>query len=314
VSAPDFPTAELVDVNGVTLEVFSAGAGGARGPMVLCHGFPELAYSWRHQIPVLTAAGYHVIAPNQRGYGRSSRPEAVTDYDITHLTGDLTALLDHFGYDDAVFVGHDWGAIVVWSLAMLHRERVRALINLSVPFLERGPTDWLSFWEEHLGGDFYIVHFNRRPGVADKVFDANTENFLRNLYRTRQWQHPPRDLGPGMAMINLATAAEGPGDLMMSEAELQTFVEAFRHSGFTGGINWYRNFARNWEIMGRVPERVEQPALMIHGRYDMVPAKPNLAEFVPNVEVHTLPCGHWIQQELPEETNRLMLDWLAARG
>jgi pimeloyl-ACP methyl ester carboxylesterase len=314
VSAPDFPTAELIDVNGVALEVFSAGAGGARGPMVLCHGFPELAYSWRHQIPVLTAAGYHVIAPNQRGYGRSSRPEAVTDYDITHLTGDLTALLDHFGYDDAVFVGHDWGAIVVWSLAMLHRDRVRALINLSVPFLERGPTDWLSFWEEHLGGDFYIVHFNRRPGVADKVFDANTENFLRNLYRTRQWQHPPRDLGPGMAMINLATAAEGPGDLMMSEAELQTFVEAFRHSGFTGGINWYRNFARNWEIMGRVPERVEHPALMIHGRYDMVPAKPNLAEFVPNVEVHTLPCGHWIQQELPEETNRLMLDWLAARG
>jgi pimeloyl-ACP methyl ester carboxylesterase len=141
-----------------------------------------------------------------------------------------------------------------------------------------------------------------------------SENFLRNLYRTRQWQHPPRDLGPGMAMINLATAAEGPGDLMMSEAELQTFVEAFRHSGFTGGINWYRNFARNWEIMGRVPERVEHPALMIHGRYDMVPAKPNLAEFVPNVEVHTLPCGHWIQQELPEETNRLMLDWLAARG
>jgi pimeloyl-ACP methyl ester carboxylesterase len=314
VSVPDFPKAELVDVNGITLEVFSAGSGGAMGPIVLCHGFPELAYSWRHQISVLTAAGYHVIAPNQRGYGRSSRPAAVTDYDIIHLTGDLTALLDHFGYEDAVFVGHDWGAIVVWSLAMLHRDRVRSLINLSVQFLERGPTDWLSFWEEHLGGDFYIVHFNRQPGVADRVFDANTENFLRNLYRTRQWQHPPRDLGPGMAMINLATAAEIPGELMMSEAELQVFVDAFRHSGFTGGINWYRNFARNWQILGSVRQRVDQPALMIHGQYDMVPAKPNLAEFVPNVEVHTLPCGHWIQQELPAETNRLMLDWLASRA
>lgn len=308
---PDFPAAEFVDVNGVTLEVFSAGAGGPKGPIVLCHGFPELAYSWRHQIPVLVAAGYHVIAPNQRGYGRSSRPQAVTDYDITHLTGDIAALLDHFGYDDAVFVGHDWGAIVVWSLAMLHRPRVRALINLSVPFLERGTTNWLSFWEQHLGGDFYIVHFNRQPGVADAVFDAHTENLLRNLYRTRQWEQPPRDPGPGMALINLATATEAPGDPLMSEAELAVFVGAFRHSGFTGGINWYRNFARNWEIMGTVDERVDQPALMIHGQYDMVPAKPNLAEFAPHVEVHTLPCGHWIQQELPEETNRLMLDWLA---
>jgi pimeloyl-ACP methyl ester carboxylesterase len=312
-SIADFPLPQFIDVNGVTLEVFETGAGGAAGPIVLCHGWPELAWSWRHQVPVLAAAGYHVIVPNQRGYGRSSRPAAVADYDIVHLTGDLAALLDHFGYDDAIFVGHDWGAIVVWSLAMRHRARVRALINLSVPFLERGPTDWVSFWEQHLGGDFYIVHFNRQPGVADRVFDANTENFLRNLYRTGQWNHPPRDLGAGMPLINLATATDMPGELLMSEDELAVFVDAFRHSGFTGGINWYRNFTRNWTILGAERQQVDQPALMIHGRYDMVPAKADLQRFVPDVEVHTLPCGHWIQQEQPDATNRLMLDWLQRR-
>ncbi|MEQ8859506.1 MAG: alpha/beta hydrolase [Pseudomonadales bacterium] len=307
----EFPEAEFIDVNGVTLEVFTAGAPGRAEPLVLCHGWPEHAYSWRHQIPALAAAGYHVIVPNQRGYGRSSRPEAVTDYDIVHLCGDLCALLDHFGYQDATFVGHDWGAIVVWNLAMLHPHRVRGVINLSVPFLVRGETDWVSFWEQHLGNDFYIVHFNRQPGEADRVFEANTENFLRNMYRTRQWEQEPADLGPGMPLLAMATRPDMPGELMMSEAELAVFVDAFRHSGFTGGINWYRNFSRNWQILADVPQRVTQPALMIHGSHDMVPPNPQLEQYVPDVEVHTLPCGHWIQQEQPEETNRLLLDWLA---
>jgi pimeloyl-ACP methyl ester carboxylesterase len=307
----DFPQPVFIDVNGITLEVFAAGAPGR--PIVLCHGFPELAYSWRHQIAPLVAAGYHVIAPNQRGYGRSSRPVPVADYDIHHLCGDLAALLDHYGYDDAIFVGHDWGAIVVWNMAMLHPERVRALANLSVPFLERGPTDWVSFWEKHLGGDFYIVHFNRQPGVADAAFGANVERLLGNLYRTRQWLAPPREPRPGMAMINLALADDPAGDPLMSDAELAVFVDGFRHSGFTGPINWYRNFTRNWETTADVRQRVDQPVLMIHGRYDMVPPNPKLAEFAPNSEVHVLDCGHWIQQEEPAATNRLLLDWLARR-
>jgi pimeloyl-ACP methyl ester carboxylesterase len=308
-----FPDPQLIDLNGVRLEVFEAGRRGPAGPVVLCHGWPELAYSWRHQIQALADAGYHVLAPNQRGYGGSSSPAAVQEFDIHHLCGDLVALLDHYGYEDAVFVGHDWGAIVVWNLAMLHPGRVRAVANLSVPFLERGSQDWVSFWESRLGGDFYIVHFNRQPGVADRVFEAHTENFLRNLYRTRQWLDAPRDPGPGMALLNLATAADVPGELMMSEAELAVFVETFRRSGFTGGINWYRNFTRNWETTADVRQRVDQPALMIYGRYDMVPPNPKLEEFVPDVEIHTLECGHWIQQEQPEATNRLLIDWLARR-
>ena len=309
----EFPRAQLIEVGDVTLEVFTAGEDSGRqgrGPIVLCHGWPELAYSWRHQIPALVDAGFHVIIPNQRGYGRSSRPDSVEAYDIHHLCGDLVGLLERFGYRDAVFAGHDWGAIVVWNLAMLHRGRVRGVINLSVPLLVRGEKDWVSFWEERLGEDFYIVHFNRQPGVADRVFAEHTESFLRNLYRTRQWEAPPVDLGAGMPLINLATAPTMPGELMMSEAELGVFVESFRHSGFTGGINWYRNFTRNWQTTAHVPQRVEQPTLMIYGRYDAVPPNPDLSRYVPDVQTHTLECGHWIQQEKPEETNALMLEWL----
>ena len=309
-----FPTAEFIDVNGITLEVFSAGDPGG-SPIVLSHGWPECAYSWRHQIEPLVDAGHHVIVPNQRGYGRSSCPEPVADYDIHHLCGDLVGLLDYFGHDDAVFVGHDWGAIVVWNLAMLHPGRVLAVVNLSVPFLERSAKDPIDAFEEAMGSDFYIVHFNRQPGVADAAFGANTANFLRNIYRTGQWRDQPRDLAPGMMLINMAKAdaADMPGQLMMSEAELAVFISSFEQSGFTGGINWYRNFGRNWETTAEVRQRVDQPALMLHGRYDMVPPNPRLETYVPDVETHTLDCGHWIQQERPDETNRLILDWLARR-
>ena len=305
-----FPDSQRIKANGIELEVFQAGAG---RPIVLCHGWPEHAYSWRRQIPALADAGYHVIVPNQRGYGASSKPKETAAYDIEHLTGDLTALLDHFGCQDALFVGHDWGALVVWGLALMHPERLAGLINLSVPFLVRGEREWVGFWEERLGPDFYIVHFNRQPGVADAVFDANPERFLRNLYRTGQWRSPMPAARPGMALINLAQTDAPAGELMMSEAELAVFVESFRRSSFTPGLNWYRNFTRNWEILGRFPERVRQPALMIYGRYDLVPQSEALPSIAPDLEAATLECGHWIQQEQPEETNRLMLDWLARR-
>ena len=161
---------------------------------MLCHGWPEHAFSWRHQVPALAAAGYHVIVPNQRGYGNSSRPAEVTDYDIEHLSGDLVALLDHYGYEDATFVGHDWGAFVVWGLTLLHPNRVNKVINLSLPYQERGEKPWIEFMEAVLGGDFYFVHFNRQPGVADAVFEENTFRFLRNLYRKNE---PPAEPQPG---------------------------------------------------------------------------------------------------------------------
>ncbi|MET8828568.1 alpha/beta hydrolase [Streptomyces sp. NPDC004610] len=303
----EFPEPTLISVNGVELEVFEAGRRNGAKPIVLCHGWPEHAFSWRHQIPALAAAGHHVIVPNQRGYGNSSRPADVTAYDIEHLSGDLVALLDRYGYDDATFVGHDWGAMVVWGLALLHPDRVNKVINLSLPYQERGERPWIEVMEEMLGGDFYFVHFNRQPGVADAVFEENTFQFLRNLYRKNE---PPVEPRPGMALIELARAEKPLGDPVMSDSELAVFVSAFTSSGFTGGVNWYRNLDRNWQLLADVDPVVRHPALMIYGDRDVIRRSERLAESVPRVEVVGLDCGHWIQQEKPDETNRVILEWL----
>lgn len=303
----DFPKPSMISVNGIELEVFEAGQQNAGKPIVLCHGFPEHAFSWRHQIPALVKAGYHVIVPNQRGYGNSSRPAEVTDYDIEHLTGDLVALLDHFGYADATFIGHDWGANVVWNLALLYPKRVNGVINLALPYQERGEKPWIEWMEEMYGGDFYFVHFNRQPGVADSILEENTSRFLGNIFRKNLPLLPPE---PGMLMINLARAEQTLGEPIMSEDELAVYVSSFEASGFTGSINWYRNLDRNWHILASVNPIVHQPALMIYGDRDMIPKFERLPEFVPNVDVVSLDCGHCIQQELPEETNQAILNWL----
>jgi pimeloyl-ACP methyl ester carboxylesterase len=303
----DFPKPTLIAVNGIELEVFEAGLENAGNPIVLCHGWPEHAFSWRHQVPALAAAGYHVIVPNQRGYGNSSRPSNVADYDIEHLSGDLIALLDHYGYRDATFMGHDWGANVVWGLAMLHRERVKNIINLALPYQARTERPWIEFMEEFFGGDNYFVHFNRLPGVTDAVLDKNVSQFLRNMFRKNVPPAPPE---PGMMMINLARAEAPLGEPLMSDNELAVFVSAFEKAGFTSSINWYRNLDRNWHILADANPIIQKPTLMIYGDRDLIPKSENLTDFVPNVEVVNLDCGHCIQQELPNETNEAILNWL----
>lgn len=303
----DFPKPTFVSVNDVKLEVFEAGSQNAGNPIVLCHGWPENAFSWRYQIPALVEAGYHVIVPNQRGYGNSSCPTEVTAYDIEHLSGDLIALLDHYGYKDATFVGHDWGAMVVWGLALLHPNRVNKVINLSLPYQERGETPWIEFMEQVLGSDYYFVHFNRQPGVADAVLDENTSRFLRNLYRKNE---PLREPEPGMAMINLARGDKPLGEPLMSDSELAVFEAAFKSTGFTSSINWYRNLDRNWHLLADVNPIIQVPTLMIYGDRDVIPKSERLTVFVPNVDIVNLECGHWIQQEKPQETNKAILKWL----
>lgn len=303
----EFPEPTLIPVNDVELEVFEKGGENGGPPVVLCHGWPEHAFAWRHQVSALAEAGYHVIVPNQRGYGNSSRPTEVTGYDIEHLSGDLVALLDHYGYETATFVGEDWGAMVVWGLTLLHPDRVNGVVALSVPYLERGDRPWLELIEGMLGSDYYMVHFNRQPGVADAVLERNTFRFLRNLYRRNQ---PPAAPEPGNAMITLATSEVPVGDPVMSDDELAVFVSAFEASGFTPSINWYRNLDRNWHLLSEVDPIIRQPALMIYGDRDLVAKNERIAQFVPNVEVVDLDCGHWISQEMPYETNQVLLNWL----
>lgn len=307
----NFPNSTIVSVNAIELEVFEAGQQNIGKPIVLCHGWPEHAFSWRFQIPALVAAGYHVIVPNQRGYGNSSRPSEVAAYDIENLSADLVALLDHYGYEKATFVGHDWGAMVVWGLTLLHPERVDKVINLALPYQARGEKPWLELMEQFLGGDYYFVHFNRQPGIADAILEENTSQFLRNIFRKNVPAAPPE---PGMMMINLAKEEAPLGEPIMNDSALAVFVSAFKTSGFTGSINWYRNLDRNWHLLANVNPIIQQPTLMIYGSRDLIPKSDNLTEFVPNVKEVSLDCGHWIQQEMPEETNRVILNWLEQQG
>ncbi len=303
----EFPESTIISVNGIKLEVFEAGKQNAGKPIVLLHGWPEHAFTWRHQIPALVEAGYHVIVPNQRGYGNSSRPSELIAYDIEQLSNDLIALLDYYNYKSATFIGHDWGAMVTWWLAQLHPHRVKQLVALAVPYQVRGDIPWIEWMEAFLGSDYYFVHFNKKPGVADAILDENTDQFLNNLFRKNLPQMPPE---PGMAMINLAKAKAPQGEPLMSEEELAVFTAAFKSSGFNSSINWYRNLDRNWQLLAEANPIIKHPALMIYGDQDMIPKFEDLPAYVPNVKEVSINCGHWIQQEKPEETNQAILNWL----
>jgi pimeloyl-ACP methyl ester carboxylesterase len=287
-----------IATNGIELNVLEDGA----GPLVvLCHGFPELAYSWRHQIPALAGAGFRVFAPDMRGFGRSSTPSEIEAYDVVTLCADMTGLLDALGEQSAIFVGHDWGANVVWQLALQQPQRVRAVAGLSVPFIPRAPAAPIPIMRRHLGEDFYIVWF-QQPGVADA---ALAQDVRRTLTTSRQWT----------AQWAQEEARRGPPP-WLSEQELNVYVEAFERTGFTGGLNWYRNIDRNWELSEPFAERrIEQPAMFLTGELDPVrnfmPAEA-MSGWVTDLraEIVVEGAGHWVQQQAPEQVNAALLEFL----
>ena len=306
-------------VNGIRLAWFEQGSG---VPVVMCHGFPELGYAWRHQVPALAAAGFRAIAPDQRGYGFTKGPDAIESYDIQHLTGDLVGLLDHLKIDKAVFVGHDWGGMVAWAMPQLHPTRVAGVIGVNTPFLPRAPMDPIALMRAAYGEDMYIVFF-QKPGPADTILAADPGKTLRFFYRKSAMTIAEFDKLPAeqrnLALVTALQSDESlwPGTPIHTPEEHAHFVKMFTRTGFTGGINWYRNFTRNWQIMENVPQRVECPALMVMADNDIV-LRPSMADgmeaFVPDLEKHLIRnCGHWTQSEQPEELNRAMTGWLRRR-
>ena len=274
------------------------------GPLVvLCHGFPELAFSWRHQIPALRDAGFRVLAPDMRGFGESSAPPEPDAYDEVELCADMCGLLDYAGEIEAVFVGHDWGANIAWQMAVRHPERVRAVAGLSVPFVPRAPAPPVPIMRRHLGEDFYIVWF-QQPGVAD---EALARDVRRTLTTKRVWT----------ADWALEDGAGPQRAAWLTEEELAVYVEAFERTGFTGGLNWYRNIDRNWELSEPLAERrVEQPAMFLTGENDPVRSFMPAAAmdgWVTDLRADVLVpgAGHWVQQERPAEVNAALLDFLA---
>jgi pimeloyl-ACP methyl ester carboxylesterase len=309
-----------IETNGVRLRTVEAGERGAP-VVVLAHGFPELAYSWRHQIPVLAAAGYHVLAPDQRGYGGSDRPEAISDYNIAELTADLIGLLDDVGAERAVFIGHDWGAPVAWGSAQLHPDRVAAVVGLSVPAVPRAQVPPTQAFRLFFGDNFFYMLYFQEPGVADAELAADPAKTIRRMMAGLR---SSADHGAALRMLRPGT--EGFIDRLpepdglpnwISDEELDHYIAEFTRTGFTGGLNWYRNLDRNWEIQADPPAAtIAVPAMFIAGTEDPVLGfmRPDRAKEVvtgPYQEVLIEGAGHWLQQERPDRINELLLNFLA---
>jgi len=317
----DFPAPTMIRTNGIDMAVHEAGPRDGF-PVVLCHGFPELAFSWRHQLPALAKAGYRVIAPDQRGYGKTSRPADVRDYDMAHLTGDLVGLLDALRIEKAVFCGHDWGGSVVWAMPLYDPDRVAGVIGVNTPFFPRPPVDPIAMMRARFGDDMYIVFF-QKPGEADAILAADvgkTFRFFmrRNVVTADEYAKRPQE-ERNLKLVRALQSDESKwrGEMLLDSQEMKVFVDMFARTGFTGGINWYRNISRNWELSEGKEPLVRAPALMIMAEDDVILA-PSMTEgmerFVPDLEkILVRRCGHWTQQEKPDETNEAMIGWLKRR-
>jgi epoxide hydrolase A/B len=313
-------THRTVATNGIRTHLAEAG----EGPLVvLCHGFPESWYSWRHQLPALATAGFHAVAPDMRGYGRTDRPEAIDQYTLLHLIGDMVGLLDALGAEQAVIAGHDWGAPVAWCAALMRPDRFRGVVGLSVPYRPRGPVRPTTVMPQTEDAVFYQLYF-QEPGVAEAEYDRNVRTVFRSGLIRISGDAPPGTPSFGMVPRQGSpfrwNADPPPLPAWLTEADVDFYTGEFARTGFRGGLNWYRNIDRNWELLAPFAgARVMVPALYIAGDRDPVVSFPgmdrlipNLANFVPQLRATImLPgCGHWTQQERAAEVNAAMIDFL----
>jgi pimeloyl-ACP methyl ester carboxylesterase len=310
-----------VVANGIHLHFAEQG----EGPLVvLCHGFPECWYSWRHQLAALSAARFHAVALDMRGYGRSDRPEAIDQFTLLHLVGDMVGVLDALGAEQAVIAGHDWGAPVAWHAALLRPDRFRAVIALSVPYASsRGPVPPTSVMPRNEDGMFYQLYF-QQPGVAEAEYERDVRQTFLKVLASAPSITPAEGVARMMVPRNGGSLSIRPTPASLpawlGEADIDFYVGEFERTGFRGGLNWYRNIDRNWELLAPFAgAKVTVPALYIAGDRDVVVAFrgmdqviANLANDVPQLRSKImLPgCGHWTQQERAPEVNTAMIDFL----
>jgi len=311
----------FVQTNGIRMHVAEQGEGPA---VVLCHGFPESWYSWRHQIAALAAAGYHAIAPDQRGYGQTDGPSEAQNYTMLHLVGDIVGLLDALGQRSAVIVGHDWGAPVAWNAALMRPDRFTAVVGMSVPYLARAAINPLTMLQQVMGENFYMIYF-QKPGRAEADLEGDVRGALRRILYAASGDAPPGQrwtpmIAPGGGFLTEPVSAPLPH--WLAEEDLDVYAGEFGRTGFTGGLNWYRAMDLTWELTAPfIGAQVTQPALFIAGKEDGVLSIPgmdavvaNLAQTVPGLRDTLLldGCGHWVQQERPAEVNRALIEFLDA--
>jgi pimeloyl-ACP methyl ester carboxylesterase len=286
-----FPAPRKIPCNGIELAVYDQGRGPA---IILLHGFPELAFSWRHQLPALAAAGFHAIAPDQRGYGESDVPPAVRDYRIEALIADVEGLLDALGLEAATFVGHDWGALLLWQMALRRPARIDGMIILNIPYYPRLPVDPVSVMRRKLGDDYYIVNF-QDSDEADRAFGADPARFIDSLMRRGQMNRGEYEKSPAasrpLSMLRLLSGSRRSGEPLLNDEELAYYARAFERTGFTGAINWYRNFSHNWRTLDGYDERIRVPTLFIGAIDDLVVDLDHveaMKPFVDDLELHML--------------------------
>jgi len=317
-NAAVFAEPSFIDTNGIRMAVYEQGSG---APVFLLHGFPELAFSWRYQLPALAAAGFRAIAPDQRGYGRTDVPGKVRDYRIEELIADIHGLLDAMRLESASFVGHDWGSLLLWQMAMRAPERIDRMVILNIPHYPRLPVDPIQVMRERFGNDFYIVNF-QDSDEADKAFAADPAHFFDVMMRRGQISREQFDQLPAdrksLSLLQVMARSQSSGEPLLTDAERDYYAAAFARTGFTGPINWYRNWTLNWETQAEFDQRVDIPTLFIGAADDVVVSLEHIEAMKPlvdDLEIHMLEnCGHWSQQEKPDEVNGLMIDWLRRRG
>jgi epoxide hydrolase A/B len=309
-----------IQSNGIKMRIAEMGS----GPLVLLvHGWPESWYSWRHQLPALVGAGYRAVAPDMRGFGKSDKPPAVEDYDIKQLTADLVGILDTFNEKTALLIGHDWGAVVAWNAMLLYPQRFKALVAMSVPYTGRGSQSLVQSLQQTFGENFYYILYFQEPGVAEEEFDADPRPILSRLYLSPD---SPREV-PQVTDRKRATGGWVPRlgapkglPSWLTQADLDCYVAEFKEAGFRGGINYYRNIHRNWEITPQLTgAQITAPVIFIAGDKDVVirgatgdALTNSMKNAVPGLRaVKLIPnTGHWVQQERPAETNEAILQFL----
>ena len=310
------PPSRMISANGIDIFLLEQG----EGPLVLlCHGWPELSYSWRHQIAAIAAAGFHVVAPDMRGFGRTSAPPDINAYSIFDAVGDMVALVAALDQKQAVIIGHDWGAPVAWHAALFRPDVFTAVAGLSVPPPFRGRARPLDTLRESGITNFYWQYF-QAPGVAEAEFERDIDLTMRTLLG-RGFSDPSASLfiQDGKGFLGDARS-DRPLPDWLGAADLAYFTEAYSKSGFRGGLNWYRNIDRNWELLAPVSGvQVKVPALYIAGDRDLVLAfrgmdqiVANLSKFVPQLRRTVLfpGCGHWTQQERVQEVNQAVIEFV----
>jgi pimeloyl-ACP methyl ester carboxylesterase len=310
------PSTRSISANGIELFLREQG----QGPLVvLCHGWPELSYSWRHQISAIADAGFHVVAPDMRGYGRSSAPADVNAYSIFDTVGDMVGLVTALGEKQAVIVGHDWGAPVAWHAAMFRPDMFTKVAGLSVPPPFRGRARPLDSLRSGGFNNFYWQYF-QAPGIAEAEFERNVAATMRKI------------LGRGVSDPAALFVTDDKGFLdnippvvtlpdWLNEDDIATFAEAYQKSGFHGGLNWYRNLDRNWDLTAPWQgAQIHQPSLFIAGSKDsvitgLIGAKrvSELERVLPNLRKRLIidGAGHWVQQERPDVVNAALIEFLS---